>query len=146
MSLAVRLIVLKAQMEGTPLSARARSELVLHAVAGISAFGQVELGDALIGALRRVSLIGEAEHRLGVNSPSLRTETARLSNDWGIVARNGPVGVSAEMPRLSSDDEPSMLLENEMRLRTSGPAANAFTRTIVPGLAPARAAALRAES
>ena len=69
MSLAVRLIAESADGRDAAVRLEREAELVLHAVAGISAFGQVELGDALIGALRRVSLIGEAEHRLARQQP-----------------------------------------------------------------------------
>ena len=71
-----------------------------------------------------------------VSRPSVRTDPSRLSNGCASVATTGPPGVSAEIPRVSSEDEPSRSTENDTRFLTRGPAPNALMRTCVPALAP----------
>ena len=112
-----------------PPSSEKRSS-VLDVLAPVAALGKVELGDALIAALGcSRARYDSAEQRRRVSRPSVRTDPSRLSKGCGDAATNGPLGVSAEMPRMSSDDEPSMLprerdaiLARADRRRTRSPA------------------------
>ena len=86
-------------MERSPLSSFEREpQVVLHVLTHVTAFGQIELRDALVAALRVLARVRGAEHVVFVISPSVRTEKSRPSNGCCSVALTGPVGVRAQNP------------------------------------------------